>query len=200
MTDGANSASDATEVARVVDALRAGQPVIVPTDTVYGLAADPRQPDAVKALFDLKERPDGVPVAVLVATVEQAQRVIEWSSLVDRIAAAHWPGAVTIVGLLKDASLTLGSVGTAGVRLPDHDFLRACAQQFGPIACTSANRHGQPTITNPAELVEALGDEVEVIVDGGLLDGLASTVVDANTEPPQVLRQGAVEVVIGDSA
>ena len=87
-----------THVDELVGALRAGQPVIIPTDTVYGLAADPTSPAAMRALFALKRRPEGVPVAVLVGTPDQARSlVVEDDGLFDQLAATHWPGALTIV-------------------------------------------------------------------------------------------------------
>lgn len=182
------------DVARVVSALEAGQVVVMPTDTVYGLAADPRSASAMQRLFALKERPEGVPVAVLVGSVEQAERLIAVTPTVRALLDEHWPGALTVVGESAGDELHLGSVDTVGVRLPDHELIRACAERFGPIAATSANRHGKPTITNPDELADAFGGDVEVIIDGGVLDGTASTVVDATVDPIEVLRQGVVHL------
>ena len=183
--------SDA-DVARAVDALADGQAVILPTDTVYGLAADPRSADAMARLFELKERPEGVPAAVLVGSIEDAKTLIEWSPEIDQLVTAHWPGALTIVGTTRDTTVAAGTTDTLGVRLPDHAFVQACARRFGPIAATSANRHGEPTITNPAELDAAFGGDVEVVIDGGILGGLASTVVDMTTDTHKILRQGVV--------
>lgn len=174
--------------------LAAGGVAAVPTDTVYGLAADPRNPKAMQRLFELKERPSGVPVAVLVGELDQAKALIEWDGAIDDLAREHWPGALTIVGRSVDSNLALGTLDTIGVRLPDHDLLRECARRFGPIACTSANRHGEPTITNPADLDAAFGDDIEVVVDGGILEGLASTVVDMSGHPAVILRQGVLEL------
>lgn len=182
------------DVDHVVRALRSGEVVVIPTDTVYGLAADPTSESAMKRLFELKERPEGVPVAVLVASVTQAEELIALTPAVRNLVDVHWPGALTVVGHSVGAELHLGSVDTVGVRLPDHGLIRACAEAFGPIAATSANRHGMPTITDPTELVEAFGDDVGVIIDGGVLDGTASTVVDATVEPIEVLRQGVVHL------
>lgn len=181
------------DVERTVEALTDGHPVIMPTDTVYGLAADPRSPRAMARLFELKDRPEGVPVAVLVGSVEQAKTLIEWSPEIDRLAQTHWPGALTIIGTLAARGLIAGTEETLGVRLPDHAFVQACAQRFGPIAATSANPHGEPTITNPADIDAVFGGEVEVAIDGGVLGGLASTVVDATVPGThQILRQGVV--------
>ena len=182
------------DVDRVVRALRNGEVVVIPTDTVYGLAADPTSESAMRRLFELKERPEGVPVAVLVASVGQAEQLITLTPAVRSLVDAHWPGALTVVGKSAGAELHLGSVDAVGVRLPDHGLIRACAEAFGPIAATSANRHGMPTITDPTELAEAFGQDVAVIIDGGVLGGTASTVVDATVEPIEVLRQGVVHL------
>lgn len=183
------------QVEVIVEALRRGEVVVIPTDTVYGLAADPRSPEAMRRLFELKERPAGVPVAVLIGSVEQAASLVEMTSTFVALAEDHWPGALTQVAHgAAENGLHLGDVTTVGVRLPDHDLIRACANAFGAIAATSANRHGQPTITNPVELEAAFGDDVSVIIDGGVLDGTASTVVDITVDPPKVLRQGVVHL------
>lgn len=184
-------------VASVVEALSDGQVVVIPTDTVYGLAADPTSLKAMAWLFELKQRPDGVPVAVLVNSMDQAAGLVDVTPTFEALAGQHWPGALTMVadGLPHALdSLHLGSVSTIGVRLPDHDLIRACADAFGPIAATSANRHGEPTIVDPAELKAAFGSDVTLIVDGGVLDDLASTVADITTNPPTVLRQGVVHL------
>lgn len=191
-------ASDPGAIESVVGALRQREPVVIPTDTVYGLAADPTSPEAMKRLFELKERPDGVPIAVLVGTLESAKKLIEWSPLVDSLAQAHWPGALTIVGKATASNLHIGATETLGVRLPDHDFIRACSEAFGPIAATSANRHGEPTITEPTEATEVFRDDVKLVVDGGLLDGVASTVVDATGTSPIILREGVVRLDSAD--
>ncbi|MFT7474880.1 MAG: L-threonylcarbamoyladenylate synthase [Verrucomicrobiales bacterium] len=183
------------DVARSIDALERGEVVVIPTDTVYGLAADPKSPEAMRALFALKQRPEGVPTAVLIDSIEQASELILVSDVVGALAAAHWPGALTIVAsATDDHGLHIGSSTTVGVRLPDHDFVRAIAVGFGPIAATSANRHGEPTITDPRNLAAAYGTSVEVIIDGGVLEGLASTVVDATKKTLVVLRQGVVHL------
>ena len=185
---------DPADVDRVVAALARGEVVIIPTDTVYGIGADPTQPDAMRQLFALKQRPEGVPIAVLIGSVEQARSLIAWNDDLDALGDAHWPGALTIVGRSIADGFHVGSVDTIGVRVPDQPLVRACAQRFGPIATTSANRHGEPTIVDPEKLRAVFGHDVDVIVDGGALRGTASTVVDATANPPTVLRQGTVEI------
>ncbi len=185
---------DQVDVDRVIAALELGQAVIIPTDTVYGIAADPRNRTAMAQLFDLKQRPEGVPIAVLIASLDQARSLIDWTDELEALASQHWPGALTLVGRAIVGGLHLGSIDTIGVRVPDHPLVRACAERFGPIATTSANRHGEPTIIDPDELTAVFGGNVGVIIDGGVLDGTASTVIDTTVSPINVLRQGAVNV------
>lgn len=189
------------EVNAIVAALARGEVVAIPTDTVYGLAADPRSPDAMAALFALKQRPVGVPIAVLVSSIEMAKSIVKPTRAFDELAAKHWPGALTIVAEEQpDLGLHIGStenatgVATVGVRVPDHGLIQRCASAFGPIAATSANVHGTPTITDPREVRDVFGQAVNVVIDGGVLEGLASTVVDVTGPEVVILRQGIVQV------
>ena len=193
------SMTDTESVARqIVEALRAEQVVIIPTDTVYGIAADPASERAMRKLFALKKRPEGVPVAVLVGSVGQASALVEVESTFSLLAKKYWPGGLTIVAnKAPRALLHIGADESVGVRLPDHELVNACTRLFGPIAATSANRHGDPTMTDPEAVREEFGNEVPLIVDGGALDGLASTVVDITSGEPRVLRHGVVDLDLG---
>jgi L-threonylcarbamoyladenylate synthase len=183
---------------QIVEALRAEEVVIIPTDTVYGIAADPTSERAMRRLFELKRRPEGVPVAVLVGSVEQASALIDVGSAFSLLAEEHWPGGLTIVAnKASRARLQIGTEGSVGVRLPDHELVNACTKLFGPIAASSANRHGDATMTDPEAVREEFGNEVALIVDGGVLDGLASTVVDITSGESSVLRHGAVDLDLG---
>lgn len=176
--------TDPTVVDRLTAALLAGRAVVVPTDTVYGLAALPSREDELRRL---KGRPDSVPIAVLVADATQAEVAtgLPLTALGATLAAAFWPGPLTLV-------LPSVTGATLGVRCPDYDLLRAVAAAVGPIATTSANRHGEPTPATAAEAAAALTDEVAVVVDGGPLSGTASTVVDAVGPEPVILREGSI--------
>ncbi len=180
----------------VVAALLVGGVVVLPTDTVYGLVAVARDHAATAALFALKGRPEGVPLAVLCASVEQALALVDPSvgAPVEAVAARWWPGPLTLVLPRRDGvDLHLGEpAGTVGVRVPDHDLVRAVAARVGPIAATSANRHGAP-VAETAAAAAALGDRVALVVDGGTLEGRSSTVVDATAWPWVVLRAGPVD-------
>lgn len=187
--------SDGDElVERVAAALLAGGAVIVPTDTVYGLAALPGLRAATDQLFALKGRATATPLAVLCADVEQALALAQLSDerAVRAVAEQWWPGPLTLVLPRRiGVPLYLGQPeDTIGLRVPDHDLVRAVARAVGPVAATSANRHGEPTATTAHEALEALGSGVALVVDAGPLPATASTVIDATTAEWRVLREG----------
>jgi L-threonylcarbamoyladenylate synthase len=185
------------DLGRAAGALRAGEAIVIPTDTVYGLAALPGVPGATGRLFALKGRAANVPLAVLCADVEQALALAEGpDDAVRAVADKHWPGPLTLV-LRRRPGLgyELGEThDTVGVRCPDHDFVHALAAEVGPIATTSANLHGQPTPVDAPDVAALFRDGIAVTVDAGPCQGTPSTVVDTTTEPWKVLRQGALEI------
>jgi tRNA threonylcarbamoyl adenosine modification protein (Sua5/YciO/YrdC/YwlC family) len=174
--------------------LRSGEALVVPTDTVYGLAALPRDAAATARLFELKGRGSATPVAVLCADLAQALTLVatEVSPEVEAVGGRWWPGPLTLVAWRGQGDhLHLGGpTDTIGLRVPDHDFMRALAAAVGPIAVTSANRHGQPTPAGALAAAASLTGDVALVVDGGPLDGVASTVIDTTTTPWTVLRDG----------
>lgn len=181
-------------IAAAVEALQEGDILGVPTDTVYGLAADPWHTGAADRLFRVKARPRSVELPVLVADAEQALSLV--TGLPDaalRLMKTFWPGALTLVLPRRpEVTADLGDEDeTIGVRCPAHPVPRALSRQLGPIATTSANRHGEPPITSAAALAEAL-NAVALVLDSGECAGAASTVVDATGETPRLLREGAI--------
>jgi L-threonylcarbamoyladenylate synthase len=180
------------------DALRSGGVVLLPTDTVYGIAVEAARPAATAQLFALKDRSEGQPVAVLVAGVDQAVELVDGPGAgVRRVMDRLWPGPLTLVLRRSPSSAALdlgGDPSTIGVRCPDEDFVRALAAEVGPLATTSANRHGEPTPATADEAVVSLVGTVDLVVDGGRLGTVASTVVDLTGDEPVVLRAGAVTV------
>ena len=178
-------------VAAATAALRSGQPVGVPTDTVYGLAADAADADAIQHLFELKQRPEDRSIAVLVAGLAGAETLVELTVQARRLAERYWPGPLTIVAARsRGAPPHLGSGTTIGVRLPDDDILRAVARP-GPLAVTSANLHGGPT-PDTAQGVADLFPTLSLVIDAGPRPGASSTVVDITGTAPKVLRAGPV--------
>jgi L-threonylcarbamoyladenylate synthase len=171
-------------------ALRRGAVVVIPTDTVYGLAARADDADAMERLFALKGRDIAKSIAVLVGDLGQARTLTTHG--LDRF-ARFWPGPLTVVvPRAPDAVLHIGADdATVGIRCPDDAFVRRLAAEVGPIAATSANESGAPTPPTAAEIAVIFPD-VSLVVDGGPRRGLASTVIDATVDPPAVLRAGAL--------
>jgi tRNA threonylcarbamoyl adenosine modification protein (Sua5/YciO/YrdC/YwlC family) len=195
--DAAGAVPDPTVVARAAAALRAGETVVVPTDTVYGLAALPTVGGATDRLFALKGRGPEVPIAVLCHDAAQALELGDPAAVgadVRRIAEHLWPGPLTLVLPRRPGlALALGHPPTTvGVRCPDHDLVRALAAEVGPLATTSANRHGHPTPITARAVADGLGPGVALVVDGGPCEGAPSTVVDATGPDWRVLREGTI--------
>jgi L-threonylcarbamoyladenylate synthase len=182
--------------AEAVELLRAGRIVAVPTDTVYGIAADMALPDAIVRLFAAKRRPPEKAVAVLLADSAQAEAIAWLRPPAKTLGERFWPGGITLVlPLLPDVTLPaeLAGAGTIGVRVPDHDAPRALARALGPLPTTSANLSGGTDARDAAEVAATLGDAIELVIDGGpIRGGPASTVVDCTSQRPRILRQGAI--------
>lgn len=190
-----------TDVARAAEVIRAGGLVAMPTETVYGLAADATNPAAVARVFELKGRPPDHPLIVHVATAVDLER---WSTdpgpQARRLAATAWPGPLTII-VPRSPSLpatVAGGRDTVGLRLPAHPMTIELLERAGvPLAAPSANRFGAVSPTTAQHVLDDLGGSLEpgrdLILDGGPCPiGIESTIVDCCTSPPQVLRVGAV--------
>jgi L-threonylcarbamoyladenylate synthase len=185
----------ATVVLQAVRALAQGLPIGIPTDTVYGLAADPFRAGATDRIFAAKRRPRDVNLPLLVSGVQQALSVsTAVPALALELMARYWPGPLTIVipakaGLAAD----LGDDDmTVGVRAPDHPVPLALCAAVGPLATTSANRHGEPPMTTAAELDAAFADALPLVLDGGVCAGSPSTVVDCTGRELKLLREGRI--------
>jgi tRNA threonylcarbamoyl adenosine modification protein (Sua5/YciO/YrdC/YwlC family) len=186
---------DEAVVAEVAARLGAGECVVVPTDTVYGLAARLADPGAVGQLWDLKGRARSVPIAVLVVDAAQAATIASLGEEARGLAEAHWPGALTLVveGAPGVGTAVGSDDGSVGVRAPNLAFVRAVAARVGPLATTSANLSGEAT-PEQASAVAALFPDVDLVVDGGPCRGEPSTVVDARVDPVRVIRQGPIRL------
>ncbi|MDA8292306.1 MAG: L-threonylcarbamoyladenylate synthase [Actinomycetota bacterium] len=176
--------------------LRSGGVVALPTDTVYGLAADASDPRAAERVFALKGRPESVALPVLVADLEQAALLVERAShaALAALARSFWPGPLTVVApRAAGARLELGGDGaTVGVRCPAHGSVRSLCGLVGPLAVTSANRHGGPPCTSADEVRVVFGAALPVL-DGGSCSGAPSTVVSLDRESgARLLRSGPV--------
>ncbi|MDQ3732685.1 MAG: L-threonylcarbamoyladenylate synthase [Actinomycetota bacterium] len=177
-------------------AIRAGQLVILPTDTVYGIAADAFTPRAITGLLAAKGRGRAMPVPVLIADTDTLEGVsVNLSSAARLLTRACWPGGLTvIVEHPPTLAWDLGDAqGTVGVRVPDDDMARDLLRETGPLGVSSANRSGRPPARTADEAIEQLGDVIAVVLDDGpRLSGEPSTIVDCTSDPPRVLRVGAV--------
>ena len=180
-----------------VELLRAGLIVAVPTDTVYGIAADLALPDAIERLFAAKRRPPEKAVAVLLADMAQAATLGEITPHARVLGERFWPGGLTLVlpvrpGAVLPRVLAAGAP-TIGVRVPDHDAPRAIARTLGPLPTTSANVSGEVDARDAQEIAARLGDAIALVIDGGPIHGgPASTVVDCTWDLPVILRAGAI--------
>lgn len=186
---------DAGVLSQAVRTLRAGGVVAYPTDTLYGLAVDPRSDEAVRRLFDVKGRDDRAAITLIAADVEQAEKAGTFGPSERKLAAAFWPGPLTIVVPMTTAmSSFLSSRGTLGVRVPDHPVARALAAAFGGcITATSANRSGRPAPSSADDVAAGLGGLVDLILDSGPAPGgAASTIIEIVDGMPTLHRAGAM--------
>ncbi len=192
--------STAEVAAACAGVIAAGGVIVLPTDTVYGLACDPRNPTAIARIYEAKGRPAELALPVLVASAEDAALLVagEPCAAARRLFARFWPGALTIVlphALTLPHVLTAGR-STIGLRVPDSELARAIiAACGGALATTSANTSGAAPARTPAELPTGLLAHVALVVDAGpCRGGVASTVVDLSVEPPCILRPGPVTI------
>lgn len=184
-------------IERAAAVLRAGGVAAIPTDTLYGLAANPFDAAAVERVFAVKGRTAERALPLVAASAGQ---VCEWIGRLppmgERLAARFWPGPLTLVVLAPPtlAPAVTGGGPTVGIRVPDHLAARAlCAAAGVPLTATSANRSGAPPTRDPAVVAEALGDAVDLLVDAGMTPGgPPSTIVDVTGAEPRLIRAGAI--------
>jgi L-threonylcarbamoyladenylate synthase len=186
-------------LSEAADVLRRGGLVAFPTETFYGLGAAALDPIAVRRVFEIKGRPPGKPVLVLVDSIAMIDAVaLEVPSRARALMAAHWPGALTLVLRARPevpAEVT-ASTGTVGVRLSAHAVARALVTALGqPITAPSANPSGGAPPITAAEVLDHFRGRVELVLDGGVTaGGEPSTVLDVTVDPPRVVRAGAVRL------
>lgn len=187
-----------SEVRAAAEALRRGELVILPTETVYGLAADAGNAEAVARLFEAKGRPRFNPLIAHVADAAAAERLAVFDDRARALAAAFWPGPLTIVAPVRSSAgvseLARAGLDTVAVRVPAHPVARAVLTAFGgPVVAPSANRSGRPSPTTFHDAVEETGFAAAAALDGGpCAVGLESTVVAALDGAVRLLRSGAV--------
>ena len=177
--------------------LNSGGVIAFPTDTFYGLGADPFNPNALSKIFQIKQRPADKPLLVLIHSLDQLSDLgQELTDNARKLMERFWPGPLTLIFKaapgLPDA-LTAGT-GTIGVRLPDHPFTRRLLETLGrPLTAPSANISGTGELRTAQEVTSSLEDKLDLIVDGGPAPGgKSSTVLDTTTNPPTLVREGAL--------
>ena len=189
------AAATAAAQRRVAAALRGGDVVVVPTDTVYALVADAFNPSAMRRLHRLKGREDGPPFSVVIRSPRQVTGLVsDIPEAADRLMAAYWPGPLTLVFAASEGlGWHLGPTrGTVGLRMPTDDLLLSIIGDVGPLACSGAHPDGRSAVSDVEEAEEALGDAVSLYVDGGHRGGPVSTIVDVTGPAVRVLREAAV--------
>jgi len=196
--DCTDAAQRVTGLAEAAASLRKGDLAVIPTDTVYGLAADAFSPPAVTGLLAAKGRGRQMPPPVLVGTVRAATALVEDLSAFGKdLIDEFWPGGLTLVmranrNLIWDLGDTKGTVA---VRMPLHELALELLKETGPLAVSSANRSGSPPATTAADAEAQLGDAVAVYLDGGPCSGdVPSTIVDLTGVVPKQLRPGVISV------
>ena len=187
---------DPAVIVRGVEILRLGGVVAYPTDTLYGLAVDPRSGAAVERLFEIKGRVLSVAVPLIAADLAQAETFGSFGAIERQLAHEFWPGPLSIVVPASPAisAAALGGGDTVALRVPAHALARALAQTFGScITATSANLSGQLASARAAEVRAALAERIDMLLDGGdAPGGMPSTIVRVDRGRPTLLRAGAI--------
>lgn len=197
--DSRSRAAQAEPVARAAQELLGGGVIVIPTDTVYGIAqlASPNNsPDELKRI---KERPEEKNIPLLVGSLEDLEACsVDLPNYARQLAARHWPGALTLVvkAAEKIPPAFRAADGSVGLRMPAHEFVLALIEAVGtPLVCSSANLSGAPAATSTDELSLVIASRVSLIIDGGQCPGgVASTVLSCLGEEPQVLRPGPIAI------
>ena len=189
----------ATEAAR--EAIEAGECIVLPTDTVYGIGADAFSPEAVQRLLDAKGRGRDMPPPVLIGEPSLIRALaVDVPEGAKELVERHWPGPLTIICRMQPSlRMDLGdNENTIALRVPDHELAREILRRTGPMAVSSANRSGQPAALTCDDAIDQLGEAVSVYLDGGELagsGGAPSTIVDfTRSDNGEILRVGALSV------
>ena len=187
-------------IAEAARLILAGQPVAMPTETVYGLAADATDAEAVARIYEAKGRPSFNPLIVHVADSTRAERIGEFNEAARQLAEEHWPGPLTLVVPLREASgiasIVTAGLPTIGLRVPAHPAMQALLRTADrPLAAPSANVSGSISPTRAEHVLKSLGGRIPLIVDGGAtLCGLESTIIAATSGPLRLLRPGPIQI------
>ncbi len=191
------SADISTDLDRAARLLREGEVVAIPTETVYGLAANALNADAVVKIFEVKNRPHFDPLIVHVASIEDAKKItIDFNEKAQLLADAFWPGPLTLVLKKKNSvpDLVTSGLDSVGIRMPQHPTTLALLRSLDfPLAAPSANPFGYISPTSAQHVADQLGDKIPFILEGGACRvGIESTIIDLTTDTPVILRMGGI--------
>ena len=187
-------------IAEAARLILAGEPVAVPTETVYGLAADATNAQAVARIYEVKGRPSFNPLIVHLPDLAVAERIGTFEAQARELAEQHWPGPLTLVVPLRDdagiASIVTAGLPTIGIRVPAHAAMQALLRAVGrPLAAPSANASGSISPTRAEHVLKSLGGRIPLVIDGGRSErGLESTIVAATDGSLRLLRPGPIAV------
>ena len=179
---------------KAMTALRKGQPIIYPTDTLYALGVDIYNQSAVRKIFEIKKRPLTVPLPVAVHSVEAIDKIACMNTIAQRVCETFLPGSITII--LKKKSMVpdivTGGSHTIAVRVPNHPIAKRLLSEFGPITVTSANIHKKKTHGIIKDILKQLKTDIPVCLHDGRLEGIPSTIVDFSKTKPRIVREGSI--------
>lgn len=188
--------TDEDALSEAAASLRAGEVIVVPTDTVYGLAALPNDAGAVRRIYLAKDRPEAMQLPVLAASLSQVRRLgVEFSDVASALASRWWPGPLTMVFGFSAGTIRppwLADRDEVAVRIPQNKFLLTLMHEVGVLLVTSANRHGLPTPASAHEAGLDLATHVSLTIDAGNLISAPSTLVNLRGPGPMVEREGAI--------
>jgi L-threonylcarbamoyladenylate synthase len=190
-------AENPESISSALSLIRDGEIVAFPTDTVYGLGADPFQATGIIKLFEAKGRDSNKAIAILIGSIEQASLVTDhMPDMAIRLCEVFWPGMLTVIVPRKNTLPELiSNVDRIGIRMPNHPVALEMLRTYGPLATTSANLSGKPNPVTAKDVFDQLANRVPLILDGGKCQGgVPSTVIDCSGSEPVILREGPVSI------
>ena len=187
---------------KAAEVIQEGGVIVYPTETLYGLGANPLNPEAMNRLYAIKGREKTKPIPFLIKDQEMLETLVENIPSIGRqLMERYWPGALTLIfRAKKELSPPLyGEAGTIGLRISAHPIARGIVEALDtPLTSTSANPAGEGNLTDTRIIARAFGDQVNLIIDGGTVPGTGSTVVDLTTTPAKTVRPGMIEISRGE--
>lgn len=192
-----SSGTMTTMIDEASEAIRKGELVVFPTDTVYGIGCDPFNEDAIMALYEAKNRPSDKNIPLLVDSIESAKALAEISEKCEKLLEKFWPGALTVIVRAKTPlhPKIVKEDGTIALRMPDHeDLLELITTIGGVLAATSANISGKPALVTYDDAYATFSEKASVVLPGAVKSKEASTIVDCTKEPFKVLREGPIKI------